>query len=188
MYEYEIKFRKYLKESESINTDDFDVEDVIDSLSTKIDQATASIQKRQNESIVGTVVGIILSTPFLLKMIGKIIEPVEIFLKKNSDNKDLISTKINEFAEEMEHKLESPLIKLASTFSDELDTQKKFADSMIAGILAILLIDGGVSTIKAIKSSNISHSLLYTAKSSITGTELSAKIGTLISFVKKAII
>ena len=167
--------------------DDLDVDSIVQDLEQKIDNAANIIAKRQTESVIGTMVGVVLSTPFLLKLFAKILAPVEDFFRKNKNDESSIVLKINEFAEELEHKLEAPLVKLAKTFTDEESKQKKFADIVLAGILAILLADGGISSAKAIQNSQIPHSILYSVKSAITGTELSAKLEGLIGYIKTAL-
>lgn len=166
---------------------DLDTEDIVGDIELQLNKAAAAVEKRQTESVVATTLGLILSGPFLLKIFAKVLAPVEDFFRKNKNDSSSIVLKINEFAEEMEHKLEEPLIRLAKTFTNEESKQKKFADGIIAGLLIILIADGGLSTIDAIKKSSISQSVLYAAKTAIKGTELTSKLGSLGMFVKGAL-
>lgn len=165
----------------------YDFEDIVDQLERRIDKAADVLEKRQNESLIGSVLGLIISGPFLLKLLGKWLQPVEKFLKQNSKDQKLVTDSIIEFANHMHHKLEQPLIKLATTFTDDNNKQQKFADAIMAGILAILIIDGGISSLKSLQNLEINTALVNTAKTSIKGVELSSKLASLGIFVKKAI-
>jgi hypothetical protein len=116
---------------------DLDTEDIVGDIELQLNKAAAAVEKRQTESVVATTLGLILSGPFLLKIFAKVLAPVEDFFRKNKNDSSSIVLKINEFAEEMEHKLEEPLIRLAKTFTNEESKQKKFADGIIAGLLII---------------------------------------------------
>lgn len=164
----------------------YDFEDIIDQLERRIDKAADVLEKRQNESLIGSVLGLVISGPFLLKLLGKWLQPVEKFLKQNSKDQKLVTDSIIEFADHMHHKLEQPLIKLASTFTDDTGKQRKFADAMMAGILAILIVDGGLTSIKALSNLEINTAVLNSAKTSIKGAELASKLGSLGIFAKKA--
>lgn len=165
----------------------YDFEDIVDQLERRIDKAADVLQKRQNESIIGSVLGIIISGPFILKLIGKFLLPVEKFLRQNKGNQKLVMDSVIEFAEHMHHKLEQPLMKLASTFTKDTATQQKFTDAFMAGLLAILIVDGGISSIKSLQNLQMDKSLLYTAKTSIKGAELSAKLASLGIFIKSVL-
>lgn len=164
----------------------YDFEDIVDQLERRIDKAADVLEKRQNESLIGSVLGLIISGPFLLKLLGKWLQPVEKFLKQNSKDQKLVTDSIIEFANHMHHKLEQPLIKLATTFTDDNNKQQKFADAIMAGILAILIIDGGISSLKSLQNLEINTALLNSAKTSIKGAELSSKLGSLGLFIKKS--
>lgn len=164
----------------------YDFEDIVDQLERRIDKAADVLEKRQNESLIGSVLGLVISGPFLLKLLGKWLQPVEKFLKQNRKDQRLVTDSIIEFAEHMEHKLEQPLIKLAATFTDDTDKQQKFADAMMAGILTILVVDGGLNSFKALGDLQINSALLNSAKTSIKGAELSSKLGSLGLFIKKS--
>lgn len=165
----------------------YDFEDIVDQLERRIEKAADSIEKRQNESLIGSVLGLVISGPFLLKLLGKWLQPVEKFLKQNSKDQKLVTDSIIEFAEHMHHKLEQPLIKLAATFTDDAGKQRKFADAIMAGILTILIMDGGITSFKAIQNSQVNVAMLNAAKSSIKGVELSSKLASLGLFAKRAI-
>lgn len=164
----------------------YDFEDIVDQLERRIDKAADVLEKRQNESLIGSVLGLIISGPFLLKLLGKWLQPVEKFLKQNSKDQKLVTDSIIEFANHMHHKLEQPLIKLATTFTDDNNKQQKFADAIMAGLLAILIIDGGISSLKSLQNLEINTALLNSAKTSIKGAELSSKLGSLGLFIKKS--
>lgn len=164
----------------------YDFEDIVDQLERRIDKAADVLEKRQNESLIGSVLGLIISGPFLLKLLGKFLLPVEKFLRQNRKDQKLVMDSVIEFADHMHHKLEQPLIKLASVCTDDKAKQQKFADAMMAGILTILIIDGGISSIKSLQNLEINSALLNSAKSAIKGAELSSKLTSLGLFAKRA--
>lgn len=164
----------------------YDFEDIVDQLERRIDKAADAIEKRQNESLIGSVLGLVISGPFLLKLLGKWLLPVEKFLRQNRKDQKLVMDSVIEFADHMHHKLEQPLIKLAATFTDDTTKQRKFADAVMAGVLVILIADGGISSIESLKNLQINNAVLNSAKTSIKGAELSSKLASLGLFAKKA--
>lgn len=159
---------------------DTEIDDLIGDLESSIQNAAALVNKRQNEAAFTTALGLILSGPFLIKMIGKVVQKVQQKITGSSNAGDAII----EFSEKAHHALEKPFKMLAKTFTNDPKKQSMFAQVMIAGILAILLIDSGLGFAKYAKQLNIKSSLLYGAKSAIKSTELRAMIPELGQFVR----
>lgn len=165
-----------------------EIENLVDDIEIKVQRATKSIERRQNEALASTVLGLVVSGPFIIKLIGKAVRRAERFFKANKNDEGKVSQYILDFADHAHHELLKPFKLLASTFTDDPKKQKVFAEVMISGIIAILLVDSGLSLKKALASTDVNQSLVYAAKSSIKSVELAPQIIELLKFVKRIVV
>lgn len=161
--------------------DELDIDNFVNDLKVNIINATKTIEKKQNEAVVISALGIILSTPFLIKIIGNTISKIQ---KKISGTSN-IGDSIQHFAEKSHHLLEKPFKMLAATFTDDPAKRELFAKSMIAGILVILLVSSGLSIAKFMQTSQYKSSALYSMKSVIKGKEIREMIPELAAYIKE---
>lgn len=131
---------------------------------------------------VATVLGLILSGPFIVKMFGKFIlllEKVIASLRKKDPTQN--GQSIIKFSDKFHHIILKPFEKLAKMITKDISKQKKFANYMFHGVIGILLIHGGVSVAQHLASSKVNATLaLDIAKNGIKSAELRTGIRELI--------
>lgn len=170
--------------------DEFEIQidDLLGDLEKNIKRGAQAVERRQNEAAVASVLGLILSGPFLVKILGKTLNVAIKFLTNNKDNESAVGNYLIALSEKMHHSLEKPFKLLAKPFTDDPKKQKIFAEIMIAGIIAILLIHSGAAAGTALSKMQVKKSLVYSAKTSIKGTELGPQLKSLAQFARRVLV
>tara|TARA_Y100000389_G_C17469846_1_gene529327 strand:- start:6018 stop:6533 length:516 start_codon:yes stop_codon:yes gene_type:complete len=162
---------------------DLELDKLADDLDSAVKRATTLVDKKQNEAVIASALGLVLSGPFLVKIIGNTINRAKKLISKSGDSSK-IGDAIVSFSEKMHHVVERPFKLLAKTFTKDPTKQALFAQAMMASIIAILLVDSGLSFAKYVQKMNIKSSLIYGAKSAIKSTELRGMIAELGIFIR----
>jgi len=166
------------------NEIDLELDGLVDDLESKIKHAANLVDKKQNEAVLSSALGLVLSGPFLIKIVGNVINKAKKLITKSNDTSKMGDAIIS-FADKMHHSLEKPFKLLAKTFTNDPKKQALFAQAVMAGLISILLVDSGVSFAKYVQKMNIKSSLVYGAKSAIKSTELRGMMAELGAFVKE---
>jgi len=163
---------------------DLELDKLTGDLESAVKNATTLVAKKQNEAILTSALGLVLSGPFMIKIVGNTINKAKKLISKSGDSSK-IGDAIVAFGDKMHHVTEKPFKLLAKTFTKDPKKQAIFAQALMAGIIAILLVDSGLSFAKYAQKMNIKSSMLYGAKSAIKSTELRGMIAELGLFIKQ---
>lgn len=168
---------------------DTQVDAAINAMEDGIDAAIRSVERRQQNEAAGVmdIVGIVISAPFILQILGNGLKIAQQFIQGNKADEQTIGDFVVKFADKMHHVLMKPLELLAATFTKDVDKQHKFAEVMMSGIVLILLLSSGVSLIKYLRKFKISKSVLYAFKSGVKGAELRTLVTKLANVAKSEI-
>lgn len=161
-------YENILQESE-----EQDLKLAFDVLSRDIDQATQDAEDEVQEGVT-TIIGLVLSGPFIVKMFGKFVR----FLEKKiaqikKEEPTQAGNRILAFADKFHHVIMIPFLKLAKLMVKEPAKQKKLANYMFHGTIGLLLIHGGIKIATALESATVNPALaLDLAKNGVKSTEL----------------
>ena len=162
---------------------DLELDKLTDDLESAVKRATTLVDRKQNEAIIASALGLVLSGPFMVKIVGNTINKAKKLISKSGDSSK-IGDAIVSFSDKMHHVVERPFKLLAKTFTKDPTKQALFAQALMAGIIAILLVDSGMSFAKYVQKMNIKSSLVYGAKSAIKSTELRGMVAELGIFIR----
>lgn len=164
-----------------------EVDKLLNQMVQDINSGVDALERRQNEASVADIAGIVISTPFILQMLGAGLSAAQKFIQRNSKDKKTVGSYIETFADKMHHVLMKPLELLAATFTSDKHKQHEFAEIVLSGIILILLVGSGLSLVGYVKKFNIKKSLIYAFKSAVKSAELKPMISKIVDVAKAEI-
>ena len=159
-----IKLTTLLKEVEDANAD---FEQVFSDFAKVFDQDVANIASVDTENVsedvineagVVTALGIVLSVPALMKILGyglKLGHKVISKLKGQEVDPNTLGDKIIHAADHIHHKFIGVVEFALKPFIKDVAVRKKAADYIFHAIVLLLLVDSGVGIYKGLKAANI---------------------------------
>lgn len=140
------------------------------------------------EAIGTTAAGLALSTPFLIKMLGKLwigLENVVNKLKKQDSNPESLGQRIVSFADKMHHKVMIPFEFIAKRATKDPKKQKLIAELIFLSTIGALLMHTGVEVGAKLAAKKFSPQLaLKTAKGTVKGAEITKGVKNVKNIVK----
>ncbi|MBC8301835.1 MAG: hypothetical protein H8E55_39495 [Pelagibacterales bacterium] len=138
-------------------------------------------ESRLNEVGIIAAVGISLSVPVLMKIIGsglKVMHKVTRKLKGKDVDENQLGQKIIDAADKLHHKFIAIIEWPLKAFIKDKPKRHKVADYIFHAILLLLLIDAGVGIYKGFQAANINVNNLssLSTKSGIKASEVGARI------------
>jgi hypothetical protein len=134
------------------------------------------IRNRRIDEGIDSIIGLVLSGPFIVKMFGKFVNYLDSLAKKYLNKGfggDVIAKKIIEFADKYHHKILWPFEKVAEKFTSDPEKKEKIAELLLTGVIGAFLAVSLGSVFSAIKSSTLdSNALLQSMKSAIKSKEV----------------
>tara|TARA_R110000822_G_scaffold25937_4_gene78453 strand:+ start:238 stop:810 length:573 start_codon:yes stop_codon:yes gene_type:complete len=153
-----------------------DVNAAVSDIEQYLKSAERSLGKRTNESGAVDILGLVLSTPFLLKIVGKGLATAQSYIKRNGGNEKMVGDYIVKFSDKMHHMLMKPFELLASRFTSDHRKQEIFAEVVIAGVVFVLMAMSGLSAARYMTSLRFKPAGLYTFKTLVKGAEVKPTI------------
>jgi hypothetical protein len=178
------KIKRILKEAEAREDMDRYGLAAFSALESDVETAADEAEDKMSEAI-DTIIGLILSGPFILKMFGRFIK----FISKAIEKKFGVGqagTEAGEwlihFAEKYHHVVMKPFEHVASKFTDDPAKQQKIALHLFNLVIAALLVYTGYSFMKKIQSAHYDWGAVWKVmKVHIKGAELWSNVKTLLA-------
>lgn len=154
-------------------SDEQELKAAFDVLEKDIDQAVRNAKSDVSEE-VSSIIGLVLSGPFIVKLFGKFIKYIEKKIAQfKREDPTQVGEKILNFAEKFHHIVMIPFEKLSKLLVKDQAKQKKLANYLFHGTIGILLLHGGYKLASKLTSDVINVNLaLDLAKNGIKGAEL----------------
>lgn len=166
---------------------DAEVNSIVADIERQVKNATVIIDKKQNESIAYDIAGLIVSTPFILKLVGNGINKARQFISKNKNDKSAVAEFLLKLSNKFHHVLSTPLELLASKFVDDPKKQKLFANTVLAGLLLFLAHHSSLEALNFMKNLKVPNVILSGLKTAVKGVELSNVVDEILVIAKDAI-
>lgn len=161
------------------------VDDVLGDLVAQTKSASRVVTKKfQNESFAGAL-GVVLSGPFLIELLGKGLNKAEDFFNKNRGDQVTVGDYLIKFSHKAHHALEAPLKLLAKTVTDDPRKQRLFAETIINGAILILLAKSGLKAALYLSKLKLTPAGLKLAKTAVKGAEVAPNVKRLANVIKR---
>lgn len=154
-----------------------ELDQAFDIFTSDVEDALQSAETNENleeAGITGTI-GLIMSGPFILKMIGKSMNFLYnkvMAIAGKTPNPDTVGDAIIKFADKAHHKLLIPFEMIAKQFTSDKEKAHRAANIMFIGVIAILLVGTGVEAFDKIKAGSLDGTGSKIVKSIIKGAEI----------------